>query len=149
MYATIDKLREISRRCLADEPLSDEQLSWLGRSLTEFLNHRARSVDEAFGLRFARGGVPWWLEEAMRKRDGALRRLAQLHYARLSVTAQARQIHDLSKGYKAAAWQRDKHADIMPAGYAGTEREWLWLAFGSGAPMPISERQLRHVLGRG
>lgn len=149
MYATIDRLREISRRCLADEPLSDEQLRWLGQSLTEFLSHRTRSIDEALGLRFARGGVPWWLEEAMRKRDAALRQLAAWHFADISVTGQARRIHDVSARYDASTWRFDKERDWMPAAYDGTVNEWLWRAFNSGAPMPISERQLRHVLGRG
>jgi hypothetical protein len=149
MYATIDKLREISRRCLADEPLSDEQLRWLGQSLTDFLSHRTRSVDEALGLRFARGGVPWWLEEAMRKRDGALRELAEMHCPDLSVTAQARRIHELGTRYERTAWRSDRAQDWMPPAYVGTADELMWRAFNSGAPMPISERQLRHVLGRG
>ncbi|MGH6932256.1 MAG: hypothetical protein ACREEE_07460 [Dongiaceae bacterium] len=148
MYATIDKLREISRRCLADESLSNEQLRWLGQSLTEFLSHRARSIDEALGLRFARGGVPWWLEEAIRKRDDALRQLTARNLLGLSVTAQARQIHAMSAAYHAAAWRVDQERSQMPANYCGMANEWLWRAFRSGAPMPISERQLRHVLGR-
>jgi hypothetical protein len=148
MYATIDSLRDISRRCLSAQPLSDEQLNWLGQSLAEFLAHRTRSVDEALGLRFGRGGVPWWREEAMRKRDAALRQLADRFHAGLSVSAQARIIRGAAIRFGASAWRRDRELDAMPAYYAGREHEWLWRAFASGAPMPIGERQLRHVLGR-
>jgi hypothetical protein len=34
----------------------------------------------------------------------------------------------------------------MPERYAGTQNEYLWRAFKSGAAMPISERQLRNIL---
>lgn len=145
---TIDLLQDISRRCLAEEPLSDEQLRWLGQSLSDFLSHRCRTVDEAMGLRFARGGVPWWLEEALRKRDAALRELAQRYCAALSVSAQAQRIRELAVRYAASAWRFDKSRQWMPEQYVGTEHEWLWRAFASGAPMPICHRQLRHVLGR-
>lgn len=72
MLASIEKLREISHRCLNDQPLDAELSNWLGNSLQEFLEHSCRTIDEAFGLRFARGGVPWWREEAIRLRDAAL-----------------------------------------------------------------------------
>ena len=148
MYATIDSLRDISQRCLTAQPLSNEQLRWLGLSFAQFLAHRARSVDEALGLRFGRGGVPWWLEEAMRKRDAALRQLADRFHAGLSVSARARIIRIAAIRYAASGWPRDRNLGAMPAHYAGREQEWLWRAFESGAPMPIGERQLRHVLAR-
>lgn len=144
MLATIESLRTVSRRCLND---SDDMLRWLGRSLEDFLSHRCRSVDEALGLRFARGGVPWWREEAMRRRDAALRELAMRHLANLSVAAQARDIRMLAVRYAASAWRCDRDEKSMPPRYAGTPREWLWLAFVAGAPMPIGERQLRTILG--
>jgi len=143
MQGTIEHLREVCQRCLDND---DERLRWLGRSLNEFLAHRCRSVDEALGLRFARGGVPWWLEEAMRKRDAALRRLAARHFADLSVTAQARQIRVLCVRYAASSWRFDRRRGAMPPLYLGSINEWLWRAFSSGAPMPIGERQLRHIL---
>jgi hypothetical protein len=49
----IELLQDISRRCLAEEPLSDEQLRWLGESLSDFLSHRCRTLDEAMGLSLA------------------------------------------------------------------------------------------------
>lgn len=148
MRGTIEQLRDISHRCRNHEQLSPAQLSWLGQVLNDFLSRRCRSVDEAFGLRFARGGVPWWLEEAQRQRDAALRELASRHFAGLSVSAQARLIRSLANRYAGTAWRFDRERQIPPDGYAGTAHEWLWLAFASGAPMPIGERQLRHVLGR-
>src|SRR5215470_9525847 len=135
MLATIERLREIRRRCLDDQPLDQDQLRWLGQSLDAFLSHSCCSVDEALGLKFARGGVPWWLEEALRRRDAALRELADRHLAELSVAAQADHIHTLATRYAAAAWHGDKECTWMPGQYADTPREWLWRAFASGAPM--------------
>ena len=81
MFATIENLREISRRCAAGQPLSEDLSRWLGTSLESFLDHRCRSVDDALGLRFPQGGVPWWREEAIRERDIALRGLAARFHA--------------------------------------------------------------------
>lgn len=143
MLTTIESLRAVCRRCLDD---SDDQLRWLGRSLNEFLAHRCQTVDEALGLRFARGGVPWWREEAIRKRDAALRELAARCFAGLPVTAQARQVRMAAVRYAASAWRFDRGRPAMPPHYADSAHEWLWQAFSAGAPMPLGERQLRHVL---
>ena len=75
MATTIQQLHEIAKRCLSGMPLDDGLARWLGASLDRFLNHRARTIEDAMGLRFPRGGVPWWMEEAIRKRDAALREL--------------------------------------------------------------------------
>jgi hypothetical protein len=143
MQTTIEQLRQICQRCRDD---SDAQLRWLGRALSDFLDHRCRTVDEALGLRFPRGGIPWWREEAARKRNAALRELAVRYYGEQPVTAQARQLFILSLRYAASAWRHDQKEQDMPVHYRGTDHEWLWTAFASGAPMPIRERQLRHVL---
>jgi hypothetical protein len=145
MQATIEQLRSICRRCLDD---GDAQLRWLCGALDDFLSHRRRTVDEALGLRFPRGGIPWWREEATRKRDAALRELAARYYADKPVTAQERQVCTASARYAASTWRFDKRREAMPCHYAGTPYEWLWKAFTAGAPMPIRERQLRHVLQR-
>ncbi len=77
MLHEIDSLREIARRCLAGQPLEDHHSRWLGRSLDKFLNQSCRSIEEAFGLHMPKGGIPWWREEAIRKRaPGATRRSA-------------------------------------------------------------------------
>jgi hypothetical protein len=143
MHAQINQLRTICRRCLAD---GDPQLRWLGAALNQFLTQRCRSVDEALGLRFPRGGMPWWREEATRQRDAALRQLAASHFPSLAVTAQARAVCTLSTRYGAAGWRHDRNREAMPPHYAGTPHELLWHAFASGAPMPLGQRQLRHIL---
>jgi hypothetical protein len=139
----IENLRAAARHCLSHE---DDRLRWLGQSLNDFLAHRYRSVDEALGLRFPRGGVPWWREEAMRVRNAALLELASRHLYDLPVTAQARRLYLLSRRYEASAWRHDRQNQAMPPHYAGTPNEWLWRAFTSGAPMPLRERQLRNIL---
>jgi hypothetical protein len=148
MLAAIRDLRKISHHCLLGQPLPSELSHWLGSSLQQFLAHRARSIEAAFGIRAPRGGVPWWLEEAMRVRDAALRALAATFMVGQSVSTTARHIHDLAVRYAASAWRFDRQRPDMPTHYAGTPHELLWKAFKSGAPMPIGARQLRKVLAR-
>jgi hypothetical protein len=148
MLATIQHLREIAERCLSGEPLHEDLARWLGTSLDKFLNHQARTIEDAMGIRSSRGGVPWWMEEAIRKRDRVLRGLAELYAANRNVSAQARCIYTLTTRYAASAWRFDRSLSESPPGYTGTPSEYLWRAFNSGAPMPIGERQLRNVLAR-
>lgn len=147
MLETIDNLRQIKQRCLSGEPLSGDLSRWLGAALQDFLEHRSGSVDAALGLRFAQGGVPWWREEAIRLRDGVLRNLAGHFLAGCSRSAQAKQIAALSLRYAASAWRHDREGRAMPESYRGKVKEYLWLAFTSGATMPLGERQLRNILG--
>ena len=146
MLGTIELLREISGRCLDGRPLSTEQQEWLGRVLCRFLRQQDRTIEDAMGLRFPRGGVPWWREEAIRKRDAALRELAVRYFPTLTVTAQARKLRQLTVRYAASAWRFDSTDSELPAHYRDTAHEWLWLAFSTGAPLPIGERHLRHIL---
>ena len=148
MQAEIQRLREVSRLCLAGEPLDSDLAGWLGRALDAFLARQCGSVEEAFGLRFPPGGIPWWREEANRKRDAALRELAGRHFERLSPCAQAQRIAQASRRYAATAWLIDRDRREMPEAYRGTMREFLYAAFASGATMPLGERQLRNILAR-
>lgn len=148
MFKTIEMLREISRRCLSGEALDADLSSWLGTSLDDFLTHRETSVDDAMGLKFPRGGIPWWQEEAIRKRDDALRQLAFVYFPELTPSARATEIRTLSVRYAGSAWRHDQKHWQMPPHYRGMVKECLWLAFSSGAAMPISERQLRTILGQ-
>ncbi len=148
MMMTIDNLREIARRCRSGEPLPTDLSAWLGASLDEFLSRRRRTIEDALGLHWPRGGVPWWLEEAMRKRDVALRELAARFYAGLSVSRQAATIHSRALRYAASLWRLERAREAVPVQHLGTPYEWLWRAFKSGAAMPIGERQLRHILMR-
>ena len=78
MLTTIKILRAISERCHACKPLDPSLSHWLAERLDRYLAHECSSVDDALELRQPRGGVPWWLVEAMYKRDDALRNLADL-----------------------------------------------------------------------
>jgi hypothetical protein len=66
--------------------------------------------------------------------------------ADLSISAQAGRIHQLSSRYAASAWRFDRERTEVPASYRGTPHEMLWLAFKSGATMPLCKRQLRTIL---
>jgi len=125
----------------------DENLAnWFGACLRDFLERRTESFEEAFGLPSCRGGVPWWKEERMRRRDEALRMLARSLPAGRPVGGVAREIHQMSKRYAASAWRIDRDRVEMPAAYEGTPREYLWEAFQSGASMPLGDRQLRNII---
>jgi hypothetical protein len=146
MLRAIQNLRKIAQSCRLGAPLEDNLAVWLSESLEQFLAHRAASIDEALGLRAPRGGIPWWREEAMRRRDSLLREFAATHYVGRSVCATARQIRLLSLRYVASAWRFDRVHDAMPEHYRDTPKEWIWRIFKTGAPMPIGERHLRTIL---
>jgi len=147
MPASIDNIRTVARLCRTSEPLPESLASWLATSLQSYLDHRSESLNDAFGLRNARGGVPCRMEASMRERDRTLRALAARHFAGLSTSAQSTQIHLLSVRYEASSWRFDRMHDCMPEGYEGTVHEFLWRAFKSGATMPLGMRQLRTILG--
>lgn len=146
MLHIIKKLREICDYIEAGLALPEELASWLETSLREYLEHRSSSVDDALGLHSAKGGVPWWLEEGMRRRDGALRALAARFLDSETVNAKAIQISLLAQRFAAANWRQDRDLAEMPARYQGTVKEYLWIAFKSGAPMPLGARRLRTIL---
>jgi len=146
MLTPYETLKVICRRCLAGEMLKPEEMSWLGQALTVLINHRSRTIDEAMSLRASRGGVPWWREQAIRRRDAALRELARRFYVGHSVSAQARAIRMLTVRYAATGWRRDRELTAPPLYYSDAPHELLWRAFASGARMPIGERRLRDIL---
>jgi hypothetical protein len=148
MLQEVRSLREIVRRCRTGEPFDAELSRWLATSLQNFLDHRCSTTDDAFGLHAPKGGVPWWLEEAMRERNASLRQLAETSHPERSVSCQARLIRLAAVRYAATGWLLDRSRAEMPPAYRGTSKEWLWRAFKSGAPMPIGERQLRKILAR-
>lgn len=146
MLMTIERLREISAQCLSGGTLDAGHARWLGERLDSFLSCRHRSIEEAFGLRFAQGGVPWWKEERIRRRDACLRSLAATYPTDLPLGAMVRDIRTMSVRYAASAWRLERERAEMPAAHAGTARAHLWRAFKAGAPMPLGERQLRNIL---
>jgi hypothetical protein len=147
MLASIDNMRTVAKLCRTREPLPETLASWLSTSLQSFLDQRSESLNEAFGLRNARGGVPWRTEAGMRVRDEALRQLAAEHLGGLTRSAQATRIHQLSARYEASSWRFDRSQENMSKAYERTPHEWLWRAFKSGATMPLGARHLRTILG--
>lgn len=147
MLHGINNLREIVH-CFSSGRQLDEGLSrWLASALEDFLDHRCNDLHEAFGLKAGQGGVPWWLEVAIRERNTALQDLADALRPERSISALVRRVHVLTVRYAASAWCIDRNYDDMPQHYAGTAKEYLWRAFKSGAPMPLGERQLRNIVG--
>jgi len=146
MLASIDNMKTVAQLCRTQQPLPGPLANWLAASLQSFLDQRSDSLNDAFGLRNARGGVPWRTEAMIRSRDAALRRLAAQHFAELSLSAKAERIRQLSLRYAASSWRFDRERDEMPASYRGQMHEHLWQAFKSGASMPLGVRQLRTVL---
>jgi hypothetical protein len=141
-----DRLEEIARRCQTGEPLHPDHSCWLGEAIDSYLGRTATSLEEALGLRYGRGGVPWRREKALRERDAALRELADEFFADLSICKRSDEIATLALRYGASAWRHDCDGRDMPESYAGTPREYLWRAFRSGAAMPLSERQVRNIV---
>jgi hypothetical protein len=146
MIDTIQALDEVCRACVQNKPIPDHLRQWIAGSITRFLDHDCSDLDDAFGLRQEHGGIPWWREKAIRTRDRALRELARTHLASDTTSVQARKIHALMLRYAGTAWNRDRNCDSMPAHYAGTPKEYLWIAFKSGAKTPVSDRHLRNLL---
>ena len=142
----IHNLRAVRQRCAAGRPLEPELAGWLAQSLEAFLNRRCESLEVAFGLIAPQGGVPWWLEEGIRRRNDAIRDLAYMVAPGRSLSAQARIVGKLSVRYAATAWRYDQHLGELPTNYIDTVKDPLWRAFSSGAAMPLSERHLRAIL---
>ena len=146
IFASIDNLREIMARCFEGKPLDGDLAAWLGEAIDGFLTRQFCTLDEGLGLIFPRGGIPWWREEAIRKRNAALCYFAETFLDELALGMQAQEIWTAARRYAASTWRFDQDSDDMPVHYAGTPKECLWQAFKSSAPMPIGERQLRNIL---
>ena len=148
MLNSINNLRLVAEHCGKGQKLPDVLAAWLAHSLDTYLEQRSRSLNEAFGLINGRGGVPWRMEEGIRRRDAGLRALCERHFGDLSLSAQPSEIHKMSARYAASTWRFDREREQMPDNYRGTGKEFLWEAFKSGATMPLCTRQLRTVLAK-
>jgi len=146
MTHPIVNLREAARLLSGGQPLPEPLAVWLGASFRTFLEHQGQDLEDVLGLRWGRGGVPWWMEEAIRERDKALRALAALIAPHETASARARIVQERTIRYAGAAWPRERGLPHMPPGHAGTEREYLWRAFSCGAAMPLGDRRLRQIL---
>ena len=80
ILVSIDNLREIMGRCFDGKPLERNLADWLGDAIDGYLSRQFQTLEEALGLIFPRGGIPWWREEANRTRDAALRALADTFF---------------------------------------------------------------------
>jgi hypothetical protein len=146
MLQSINNMRTLAELCRAGEPLPGTLASWLASSLQSFLDQRSSSLNDAFGVRNARGGIPWRMEASIRVRDAALRSLSKAQLTELSISARAERIHQASVRYAASSWRFDREREEMPSTYRGTPQQFLWEAFKSGATMPLCPRQLRTIL---
>ena len=97
MPTTIDRLRDLSTHCRRGEPLPPDLAGWLAAGIERFLGREAKDLDGALGLIQAQGGIPWWREDAIRRRDQALRRLWQSACPGAGITARARRVAELLK----------------------------------------------------
>ena len=146
MCTPIENIRLVADLCRTGEPLPGNIAGWLGRSLEAYLDRQVATLNDAFGVRNARGGVDWRQAARIARRDSALRALAVERMADMGVSAKAQAIFKLSNHYAATAWLRDRALEVMPSHYEGKSTRWLWLAFKSGAPMPLCVRRLRSIL---
>lgn len=146
---SVERLRELMQACRAGKRMDEDLARWFGIRLSRFLDRVHPSLEEALELPTRHGGVPWWKEEQIRRRDAALRALAAALPNDWSISARAREINRLAVRYAGGAWRRDRLGDTMPSWYAGNEKEHIWQAFRAGAPMPLGERQLRNILCAG
>ena len=148
MLQTINLLDEISRRCILGNALDRDQALWLGDALRRFLTRQSPTIEDAFGLRSARGGVQWRQELAIRRRNAALVELGRRQLSCRSASALVKAVHTMCVRYAASKWQLDRDCAVLPTAYSGLPLEFLWKAFSAGAPMPISRRQLLNILPR-
>lgn len=146
MLGNIETLETIRTCCTKDVPLSSELRDWLASAIGRFLVHDCTDLNEAFGIMQDHGGVPWWLERAIRIRDRELREMSARFFGARSAYQRARKISELSCRYETTSWPRDRTVDGMPDHYLDTPKQHLWAAFKSGAKMPVSERRLRTLL---
>jgi hypothetical protein len=147
MIGNIRTLDAIRVHCLRGKPLTSDLRIWLAEALDRYLKQECENLNDAFGVRQGRGGIPWWRERAIRERDAALRELSREFFAGLPVGSHARAITQLAYRYASTCWPRDREHDTMPLHYHGTPKELLWRAFRSRAKMPVTERHLRNLLG--
>lgn len=146
MLKNIERLECIRSYCAAGEPMPSELSTWLSDAIERFIALECRNLEEAFEIHRYRGGVPWWRERALYRRDCELNQLYRRFFACLPVGSAAKEIHTLSARYETTVWPRDRKQPEMPAHYAGTPKAHLWKAFRSGAKMPLSRRRLTTLL---
>ena len=145
--ASVDKLRRLAAVLEA----GDDDARWLASRLRNYLDgaERGLTVDMALDLAPMPGTAAWWTDERIETRDAALRAMAVRFYPCARPASAAYKIERLALRYATSAWRFDRERDSMPERYADTEAACLWMAFKSGAIMPLSKRQLQTILAVG
>ena len=146
MRNPIQALDQLHKLCAENQPIPNDLRCWLAQSLEGFLENNFKTLNEAFGIIQDHGGIPWWRERAIRLRDEALREMARIHFPEGSVTTRAKAIAQQSERYATTNWPRDRQNEEMPSRYVEAPLHYIWLAFKSGAKMPVSQRHLRTLL---
>ena len=137
----VENMKLLVRYRDANEPLPPDLIFWLSDAFQAYLEGRCASLNDAFALkRHARAYAQ------LVTRNEALRALAGVHFSSYRLSRQATRISELSRRYGTGRWRHDQHFKAMPQAYRGTVDECLWLAFKSGAAMPLGPRQLRTIL---
>jgi hypothetical protein len=93
--------------------------------------HEGLKLDDAFELVVDQGGEHWSTTELRSRRDGFLRAVDRmLSRPDFPLAARESTLHAALRRYE-TVWRRtDRHRNgVMPAEYAGTEREHLFAAF--------------------
>ncbi len=146
MCEPIENMQQVADLCIVGERLPADVSVWLGRSLRAYLDKQAETLNEAFGIQNPRGGVDWRHAACIARRDKALRALADENFQNMRITAKARTVLELTNRYAATAWRLDRNKFEMPQSYRNRPTRWLWIAFKSGATMPVGSRQLISIL---
>lgn len=103
------------------------------------------TLEEALGLKPERGGAPWWVLEARRKRDAAIRALAQ-PFETESFSEQARRVLSAAGRYRKVRWKRDRARD---ADYRDPRNRALRDLLSATDGQVPSDRTVRGVLSAG
>lgn len=85
----IQKLRELELRCWEGE--MGRLGEWVAECLGDYFAHgsEGRTLEQAFGLASKQGESSWRRNEALAKRDAALREFAEMYLAGMSVRRNA------------------------------------------------------------
>ena len=110
MNDAFDSIERILTFCAQAQQsaVEPELIRWMAARWTDYVSNAEHGVtaDQAFHLKPARGCAPWWVVQARRKRDAAIRNLAR-PFAMESITKQAQRVLSIAHRYGDCRWQRD------------------------------------------
>jgi hypothetical protein len=138
----IERLRGISARILVGD---DPDAEWFAEALARYEAGapHGEQLDDSFGLK----GSGWWLAEARRRRDDAIRGISRDFFAgEPSDRKRAIKIASAIRRYRASAWRQDKGELAPPSHYRGTLHERLFIVCKLGA---VGLRAIQQIIGAG